>query len=62
MKRWRREVMLAVIAGALLAALTIQMDMIARKRAEIMRIVEQQKVLLDRLAQLRKQVEQFNLR
>lgn len=62
MKQWRREVIFAVIVGALLAAVTIQMDMIERKRAEILRIVEQQKVLLDRLALLRKQVERFTLR
>lgn len=54
MNHWHRDMLLAALIGALLAIVTIQLDMIERKREEIVEIVMQQQQLLDKLDEIKR--------
>ena len=51
--------LLAALIGALFAVVTIQLDLIERKRDEIVQIVQQQQRLLDKLEQIKQQFREF---
>jgi|GEM_PF-5629059 len=59
MKRRERELLIAVFTGASLALVSIQLHMIHAKRGEIEQIVDQQRVLMERLTRFKQDINRY---